>query len=92
MRNNMMTPAQWADTVGAEVWARFNKGEAPQEEGELKRLYTDVIQKAVLEERERCAALAESLGCQCKDDDLHDGCCGTCGRRIATAIRASIER
>lgn len=39
------------------------------------------------EERERCARIAESPGCACKAEDLHDGCCGACGKRIAEKIR-----
>lgn len=51
-----------------------------------ERIY-DALQKVLLEERERCAMLAESSGCGCKTEDIHEGCCGTCGRRIAEVIR-----
>jgi hypothetical protein len=41
----------------------------------------------VASERERYAMLAESPVCGCKTEDLHDGCCASCGRRIAEIIR-----
>lgn len=41
------------------------------------------------DERERCAKLAESDACLCESEDLHDGCCGTCGRKSAEKIRNS---
>jgi hypothetical protein len=47
----------------------------------------EVIEAAVAEERERCAKIAESPGCLCKAEELHDGCCGACGSRIAGVIR-----
>jgi hypothetical protein len=50
---------------------------------ELKKL----LEYAVENERERCAKLAESELCSCKEEDLHDGCCAACGKRIAGAIR-----
>lgn len=51
-----------------------------------ERIY-DALLNVLLEERERCAMLAESPVCGCKTDDLHDGCCAACGRRIAEIIR-----
>lgn len=45
------------------------------------------VDALVADERERCAKVAESGGCHCKADDLHDGCCGSCGTRIAAEIR-----
>lgn len=57
-----MTPEQWADTVSADVWDRFNKGEAPAEAGEMKRRYAEVIHKAVAEERQRVILSLEEYG------------------------------
>lgn len=51
-----------------------------------ERIY-DALKNVLLEEREECATLAESPLCGCKTEDIHDGCCATCGRRIAEAIR-----
>lgn len=51
-----------------------------------ERIY-DALKNVLLEERERCAVLAESPGCMCTTEDIHDGCCGACGERIAGAIR-----
>jgi hypothetical protein len=42
---------------------------------------------ATMEERERCAKIAESPICTCKEEEIHDGCCGSCGNRIAKVIR-----
>lgn len=36
---------------------------------------------------EECAKIAESEICSCKEEDLHDGCCGACGKKIAAVIR-----
>lgn len=47
----------------------------------------DALLCVLLEERERCAKFAESPVCGCKTEDIHDGCCASCGRRIAKAIR-----
>lgn len=82
-----MTPDEWAQTISADVWDRLGRGELPAEPHEMKRRYAEVIQKAVLEERERCAKRAESPLCACKSEDIHDGCCAACGTRIASAIR-----
>ena len=54
-----MTPEQWADSVSTDMWNRFNRGEPPSEQGELRRSYVDVIRKAVAEERDRCAKVAD---------------------------------
>jgi len=43
--------------------------------------------EALEAEREHCARIAESPGCMCKAEEIHDGCCGVCGSRIAKAIR-----
>lgn len=51
-----------------------------------ERIY-DALLCVLLEERERCAVLAESEMCVCKTEDIHDGCCAACGKRIAEAIR-----
>jgi hypothetical protein len=45
------------------------------------------VDALIADERERCALLAESPECHCKTEDIHDGCCGACGIRIAKAIR-----
>mgnify|MGYP001792011780 CR=1 FL=1 len=52
----------------------------------------DLLKTHILHERERCAKIAESPACCCKEEDLHDGCCGTCGTRIATEIRKAEDR
>lgn len=51
-----------------------------------ERIY-DALKNVLLEEREQCAMLAESEMCGCKTEDIHEGCCAACGRRIAEAIR-----
>lgn len=55
-------------------------------------ILSDVFEAAIKDERERCAKIAESPSCHCKEADIHDGCCASCGSRIAKAIRGSQER
>lgn len=44
-----------------------------------------------LEERERCAKIAEGKLCHCTTEDGHDGCCAACGNRIAAVIRSGVS-
>ena len=78
-----MTPEQWAETIGADIWDRFNRGEPPAESGELKKRIADVVRRAVEEERGACAKVADDYICK-GPDELID-------TNIATAIRARGE-
>lgn len=51
----------------------------------------DRYQAGVLEGLRQAAAIAESEICVCKTEDTHDGCCASCGRRIAEIIRSNIK-
>ncbi len=53
----------------------------------LKSFAYDMIVNAKSEEREACAKFAEGELCHCTNEDLHDGCCGTCGDRIGKSLR-----
>lgn len=75
-----MTPDQWAETIGADVWARFNRGEPPAESGELKKRIAEVVRRAVAEERAECVTLAHDHAC----DTWVEMC--DCQDKIAAAI------